>query len=60
MVRTRRPDLTIVVVTRDAQTYEALTAADGHSLNARVLVRPAFGWAILDVIRSALETTDAL
>jgi hypothetical protein len=55
MVRTRRPDLSIVIVTSDAHSYEVLTTADGRPLAAVVLARPAFGWVILDVIRSALE-----
>lgn len=55
MVRTRRPDLAIVIVTRDARSYAALTTLDGRPLDAIVLARPAFGWAILDAIRAALE-----
>jgi hypothetical protein len=55
MVRTRRPDLAIVVVTRDGPTYATLTATNGQALNAVVLARPAFGWVILDVIRAACE-----
>ncbi len=57
MVRTRRPDLTIVIVTRDARSYRALTTVEGHPLDAVVLARPAFGWVILDAIRVALEAT---
>jgi hypothetical protein len=57
MVRTRRPGLSIVIVTRDAQSYEELTTVDGHPLDAVVLARPAFGWAILDAIRAALDAT---
>jgi hypothetical protein len=57
MVRTRRPGLTIVVVSRDAQAYRAMTTVEGHPLHAVVLARPAFGWAILDAIRSAPEAT---
>lgn len=55
MVRTRRPDLSIVIVTRDARTYAALTTVEGRPLDAVVLARPAFGWAILDAIRAALD-----
>jgi hypothetical protein len=54
LVRTRRPDLTIVVVTKDPTEYVAATATDGHPLDAIVLPRPAFGWTILDAIRKTL------
>jgi UDP-N-acetylmuramate-alanine ligase len=60
VARTRRPDMTMVLVTRDPHTYTRLTTTDGQLLNAVVLARPAFGWTILDVIRSARETTAAL
>ena len=60
VARTRHPNLKMVVVTRDAQTYEALTARDGRSLRAVVLAKPALGWAILDVIRPAFEVRAAL
>lgn len=52
MVRMRRSDLTIVIVTKEPPVYRAMTAADGHPLSAIVLPRPAFGWTILDAIRA--------
>jgi hypothetical protein len=55
MVRTRRPDLTIVIVTREPPIYRVMTATDGHPLKAIVLPRPAFGWTILDAIRSTQQ-----
>jgi DNA-binding NtrC family response regulator len=56
MVRTRRPDLPVVVVTREPNVYAAITATNGRPLAAVVLPRPAFGWAILDALRAALQT----
>jgi hypothetical protein len=48
MVRTRRPDLSVVIVTKSPATYTTMTSTDGHPLDAIVLPRPAFGWTILD------------
>jgi hypothetical protein len=54
VVGARRPELTLVIVTRNAAAYVGLRASNGRPLNATVLPKPAFGWAILDVIRAAL------
>jgi hypothetical protein len=52
MMRMRRPDLTIVIVTKEPPIYCAMNADDGYPLSAIVLARPAFGWTILDAIRA--------
>jgi hypothetical protein len=54
LVGARRPELALVIVTRNAAAYAALCTPDGRPLQATVLPRPAFGWTILDVIRAAL------
>jgi hypothetical protein len=54
LVGTRRPDLAMVLVTRDLAAYAELRAIDGRALRASLLSRPAFGWSILDEIRAAL------
>jgi hypothetical protein len=59
LVGMRRPDLALVIVTRNAAAYTALRTTDGRPLNVTVLPRPAFGWTILDVIRAALEPMPA-
>jgi hypothetical protein len=55
MVRSRRSDLTVVIVTKEPPVYSAMAATNGHPLNAIVLPRPAFGWTILDAIRESLR-----
>jgi hypothetical protein len=50
----RRPDLVLVIVTRNAAAYTGLRASTGQLLNATVLPKPAFGWTILDLIRAAV------
>jgi hypothetical protein len=54
LVGARRPELALVIVTRNATAYAALRTPDGRPLPATVLPRPAFGWTLLDVIRAAL------
>ena len=54
VVGARRPDLALVIVTRNAAVYTGLRASNGRALNATVLPKPAFGWAILDAVRAAL------
>jgi hypothetical protein len=51
MVRQRRPELALVVVTREPAVYNT----DGSPINAIVLPKPAFGWTILDAIRDATQ-----
>lgn len=51
LVRTRRPDLTLVIITREPTLYAEMKALDGHPLGAIVLPRPAFGWTIVDALR---------
>jgi hypothetical protein len=55
LVGARRPELALVIVTRNASAYAALRTLDGRPLQATVLPRPAFSWTILDVIRDALS-----
>jgi hypothetical protein len=55
VLRTRRPDLLIVLVTREPPLYTAMTATDGRPLDAVVLPRPVFGWTILDAVRARLS-----
>ena len=52
-IRSRRPELTMVIVTREPLAY----TTDGTPLRAIVLPRPAFGWTILDAIRGALHAS---
>jgi hypothetical protein len=53
VVRTRRRDLGLVIISKDPPTYTAMTAMNGHPLHATVLPRPAFGWRIVDAIRES-------
>jgi hypothetical protein len=58
LLRTRRPDLTLVVISKEPALYAEMKALDGHPLGAIVLPRPAFGWTIVDALRPHNE--DAL
>jgi hypothetical protein len=51
LVRTRRPDLRLVIISREPAFYAEMQALDGHPLGAIVLPRPAFGWTIVDALR---------
>jgi hypothetical protein len=52
IVQARRPELSLVIVSREPATYSAMRGMNGHPLNATVLPRPAFGWTIVDAIRA--------
>jgi hypothetical protein len=51
-LRAARPELLILLVTRMPQRFREATGSDGGAPAAIVLPRPAFGWVILDAIRS--------
>jgi len=54
-LRSARPTLALVVVTREAQRFEAALAPNDRSVAPIVLPKPAFGWSILDAIRAHWE-----
>lgn len=56
-LRASRPELLIVVVTREPHGLASATAPDGRSLPPVVLPRPSFGWAILDAIRAHVPSS---
>lgn len=56
LIRMRRTDLTIVIVTKEPAVYRAMTIADDRPLRATVLPRPAFGWTILEAIRAVFDS----
>ncbi len=51
-VRAAWPAARLVVVTAQPQRFERAVARDGCGLGLIALPRPAFGWAILEAIRS--------
>jgi hypothetical protein len=51
-LRRARPGVLVVLVTREAQRFDAATRADGRSTPPLVLPRPSFGWVILDAVRA--------
>ena len=50
--RAAQPAARLVVVTAHPQRFERAVARDGSGLGLIALPRPAFGWAILEAIRS--------
>ena len=50
--RSARPELLILVVTTTPQAYRVALAPDGVSYLPVVVPKPAFGWTLLDSIRS--------
>lgn len=53
-LREERPRVVAVVVTGTPGRYEGLAESDGKAWTPLVIVRPAWGWTILDAIRAAL------
>jgi hypothetical protein len=51
-LRSERPRLLALIVTRQPARFRDAAAADGRSLPPIILPRPSFGWDILDVVRS--------
>jgi hypothetical protein len=51
-LRSRRPDVLLLVVTSAPQSLREVLRPDGVSVPPAVLPKPAFGWAILDAIRA--------
>jgi len=56
-LRRTRPKLFLVLVTSAPQHFGGATQPDGRTVPPLVLPRPAFGWTILDAIRSAESRT---
>ncbi len=54
-LRRARPKLFIVLVTAAPLSFSAATKPQGRTVLPLVLPRPAFGWTLLDAIRSASE-----
>lgn len=55
-IRQTHPRLLLVLVTGTPQHFRAAVSPDGTSIPPLVLPKPAFGWTILDAIRSVRES----
>ena len=53
IVQARRPELKLLIISKEPAAYYATTALNGRRIQATVLPQPAFGWTILDAIRAA-------
>ncbi|MFT3770838.1 MAG: hypothetical protein QM820_35900 [Minicystis sp.] len=51
-IRRRRPQLLVVLVTREPHRFEAACERSGEAVPVLLLPKPSFGWSILDAVRS--------
>lgn len=57
-LRRRRPSVLVLLVTSDPQPYWGIVGADGEGPAPLMLIKPAWGWRILEAIRDVATHRD--
>jgi hypothetical protein len=52
VIRAKRADLLVLIVTGDAPRFQEVARPVGRSVTPQLYPKPAFGWTILDAIRN--------
>ncbi len=52
VIRAKRADLLVLIVTGDATRFQEVARPVGRSVTPQLYPKPAFGWTILDAIRN--------